>query len=135
MRSALDRGDGRPNGVRLHAGVAIIVPGPEGPRERYSMAEATITTTSASTVSTPATTTWAIDPSHSEVGFAVRHMMISSTKGRFSDITGTIALDEQDLGRSHVEVEIGVASIDTRDEKRDGHLRSSDFFDAESWPT
>jgi polyisoprenoid-binding protein YceI len=93
------------------------------------------TSNSTTTVAAPPTTTWTIDPSHSEVGFAVKHMMISSTKGRFSDVTGTITLDEQDLGRSRVEVEIGIASIDTRDEKRDAHLRSGDFFDAERWPT
>jgi polyisoprenoid-binding protein YceI len=97
--------------------------------------EQTSTITSTSPVAAPAASTWAIDPSHSEVGFAVKHMMISRTKGRFSDVKGTIAVDEQDPGRSGVEVEIGVASVDTRDEKRDAHLRSADFFDAERWPT
>ena len=96
--------------------------------------EQTTSSTSATVFAAPTTSTWTIDPSHSEVGFAVRHMMISSTKGRFSDVTGTITLDEQDISRSRVEVEIGVASIDTRDEKRDAHLRSADFFDAERWP-
>lgn len=61
--------------------------------------------------------------------------MISTTKGRFSDVTGTIALDEQQVANSQVEVEIAVASIDTRDEGRDTHLRSGDFFDAETFPT
>ena len=102
------------------------------------MAEATSTTYTIGTgtaTAVQAASIWTIDPSHSEVGFAVKHMMISSTKGRFSDIQGAITLDERDLGRSRVEVAIGVASIDTRDEKRDGHLRSGDFFDAERWPT
>jgi polyisoprenoid-binding protein YceI len=94
-----------------------------------------LTTEGRTATAVPATSTWAIDPSHSEVGFSVRHMMVSSTRGRFSDVRGTIVLDEQDLGRSRVDVEIGVASIDTRDEKRDAHLRSADFFEAETWPT
>ncbi len=81
-----------------------------------------------------AVTTWTIDPSHSAVEFAVRHMMISTVKGRFSDVRGTVMLDEEDPTRSRVEVAIGTASIDTRDEKRDAHLRSADFFDAEAHP-
>jgi len=74
-----------------------------------------------------------LDASHSHVGFSVRHMMVSKTKGRFAEVTGTIRIDEDPLASS-VEVEIPVASIDTRDESRDGHLRSADFFDAEQHP-
>ncbi len=80
------------------------------------------------------TSTWQIDPSHSTVEFAVKHMMISSTKGRFTDFSGEINLDENDLANSTVNVNINVASIDTHDEKRDEHLRSADFFDAENHP-
>lgn len=93
------------------------------------------TATITSPIAAPTTSIWAIDPAHSEVGFSVRHMMVSSTRGRFADVKGTIVLDEQDLSRSSVEAEIGVASIDTREERRDAHLRSGDFFDAEQWPT
>jgi len=82
----------------------------------------------------PAAGTYAIDASHSQVGFAVRHMMVSKTRGRFSDFAGTVEIAEDPL-ESSVSVTIQTASIDTRDEQRDGHLRSGDFFDAEAWPT
>ncbi len=80
-------------------------------------------------------TTWQIDAKHSLVEFAVKHMMFTTAKGRFSDLTGTIVHDEADPARSSVEVEIAAASIDTRDESRDAHLRSGDFFDVERFPT
>lgn len=79
-------------------------------------------------------TTWTIDPAHSAVEFAVRHMMITTVKGRFSGVEGSLELDEQDVTRSRVDVRIAAASIDTRDEKRDGHLRSADFFDVGNHP-
>jgi polyisoprenoid-binding protein YceI len=82
----------------------------------------------------PTTTTWTIDPSHSALEFAVRHMMITTVKGRFSDVQGTVVLDEQDVTRSRVDVVIETGSIDTRDERRDAHLRSADFFDVEKHP-
>lgn len=78
--------------------------------------------------------TWQIDPAHTEVGFAVKHLMISTVRGRFGSVGGTIRLDESDLERSSVEVEIDAASIDTRQEQRDAHLRSADFFDVEAHP-
>ena len=82
----------------------------------------------------PAAGTYALDASHSQVGFAVRHLMVSKTRGRFSDFAGTIEIGENPLDSS-VEVTIQAASVDTRDEQRDGHLRSGDFFDAEAYPT
>lgn len=81
------------------------------------------------------TTTYQIDSSHSEVGFSVKHLMISTVRGRFSGVRGTITIDEQDTSRSSVDVEIDAATIDTREEKRDAHLRSPDFFDVEKYPT
>jgi polyisoprenoid-binding protein YceI len=81
------------------------------------------------------TTTWTIDPSHSVVEFSVKHMMFATVMGRFTEVTGAINLDNQNVANSSVEVTIGAASIDTRDEKRDEHLRSADFFDAETYPT
>ncbi|HZS87042.1 MAG TPA: YceI family protein [Chloroflexota bacterium] len=77
----------------------------------------------------PQVSTWQIDPKHTLVEFSVRHMMITTVKGRFGDVKGTITLDESDITRSSVEAEIDANSIDTRDEQRDGHLRSPDFFD------
>lgn len=82
-----------------------------------------------------ATTVWTIDPSHSAVEFAVKHMMFATTKGRFSDVTGTITLDNEDVTNSTVEVEINAASVDTHDAKRDEHLKAADFFDVETYPT
>jgi polyisoprenoid-binding protein YceI len=82
----------------------------------------------------PAAGTYALDVAHSSVGFSVRHLMVSKTKGRFDDFAGTVTIADDPL-ESSVEVEIQVASVDTRDEARDGHLRSADFFDAEAFPT
>lgn len=82
----------------------------------------------------PAAGTYAVDPSHSEVGFAVRHLMVSKVRGRFPDFAGTIEIGENPLEAS-VSVTVRTASVDTRDEQRDAHLRSDDFFGAESHPT
>ena len=79
--------------------------------------------------------TWTIDPSHSHVEFAVKHMMFTTVRGSFERLSGTIRLDEANVANSSVEVEIEAASISTRDEKRDAHLRSADFFDVERYPT
>lgn len=76
--------------------------------------------------------TYAIDASHSNVEFAVKHMMITTVKGRFGDVKGTVTLPES--GQPVVDVTIGAASIDTRVEARDTHLRSADFFDVETYP-
>ena len=84
---------------------------------------------------TPATTTWSIDPAHSHVEFAVRHLMISTVKGRFGVVTGTVKTDEADPAKGEVEVSIDAASIDTREAQRDAHLKSADFFDVEQFPT
>ncbi len=78
--------------------------------------------------------TWTIDPAHTTAEFAVRHMMITTVKGRFAGVAGTLVLDEADVTRSRVEVTIDTASVDTREEKRDAHLRSADFFDVENHP-
>ena len=80
-------------------------------------------------------TSWLIDPAHSNVEFAVRHLMISSVKGRFGDVTGAVKIDPANPSSVLVDVTLKTASIDTRQEQRDAHLRSPDFFDAEKWPT
>lgn len=77
---------------------------------------------------------WKIDPAHSEVNFTVRHMMISNVRGRFEDFTGTVEFDQENPALSSVDVQIEAASINTREEKRDNHLRSADFFDVENHP-
>jgi polyisoprenoid-binding protein YceI len=79
--------------------------------------------------------TWQIDPSHSQVEFSVRHLMISNVRGYFTGISGQIRLDEGEIWKSAVEVEIDASSIDTRNKDRDAHLRSGDFFDVEKFPT
>ncbi len=81
-----------------------------------------------------ATTVWTIDNSHSAVEFAVKHMVFATAKGRFGNISGTIELDNENVANSTVNVTIDATSIDTRDEKRDGHLKSADFFDVENYP-
>jgi polyisoprenoid-binding protein YceI len=84
---------------------------------------------------TTGTTTWTIDPTHTLVEFSAKHMMITTVKGRFADVSGAITVDEEHPERSHVEVEFKAASIDTRAEQRDQHLRSADFLDVEKFPT
>jgi polyisoprenoid-binding protein YceI len=81
------------------------------------------------------TSTWKVDPSHSTVGFSVRHLVISNVHGEFSKYDAKIQLDDADVTRSTVEATIDVASIDTRSADRDGHLRSPDFFDVAKYPT
>ena len=77
--------------------------------------------------------TWTIDPSHSEVGFSVRHLMVSKVKGNFETFEGTITIAEDPL-QSKVTAEVDLGSINTRDEQRDGHLRSADFFEVDQHP-
>ncbi|MGA7631517.1 MAG: YceI family protein [Terriglobales bacterium] len=92
-----------------------------------------------STLATPQTataiTTWNIDPVHSVAEFKVKHMMISNVKGQFTKVQGVLSLDENDLTNSSIEASIEAASIHTRDEQRDGHLKSADFLDVEKFPT
>ena len=80
-------------------------------------------------------TRWNIDSSHSQVEFTVKHMMITKVRGRFADVEGAIMLDESSPADSSVKVEIDAASIDTREEDRDAHLRSGDFLNVEEYPT
>lgn len=75
--------------------------------------------------------TYTIDPSHSQVGFTVRHMGFSRVRGRFTNFSGTIQVDPENLSTLEVDVEIEAASIHTGDEKRDGHIRTGDFLSAD----
>ena len=79
-------------------------------------------------------TTWTIDPSHTTVEFVAKHMMITTVKGRFAELTGTIVADETDIADSSVEATLRAASLGTHNEQRDAHLRSPDFLDVESYP-
>jgi polyisoprenoid-binding protein YceI len=77
---------------------------------------------------------YVLDAAHTSAGFAVRHMVISNVKGGFADVAGVIMYDESDVAKSSVEVTIKTASVNTNNEKRDEHLRSPDFFDADKYP-
>lgn len=80
------------------------------------------------------TTIWTLDPTHTLVEFSAKHMMITTVKGRFGEVTGRIEWNEAEPSASSAEVEIPAASIDTRSEQRDEHLRSADFLDVGSHP-
>lgn len=79
--------------------------------------------------------TWTIDPDHSNVGFKVRHLMVSNVKGSFDKHSGTVEIDDKDITKSKVNVTIDTNSINTNVQKRDEHLRSADFFDVAKYPT
>ena len=90
-----------------------------------------MTTTTATETTT---TTWTVDPTHAEVGFAVKHLMIATVRGRFGTVEGTVVMNEIEPAKSKIDVAIDVTSIDTRQEMRDNHLRSPDFFDVATHP-
>ena len=79
--------------------------------------------------------TFVVDKAHSQVGFKVRHLGISNVRGNFADYDATVQLDPEDLQTLQVEATIDIASINTENERRDNHLRSDDFFNAEQFPT
>ncbi|WP_353952702.1 YceI family protein [Knoellia sp. S7-12] len=81
-----------------------------------------------------ATGTWAIDPTHTEVGFVTRHLMVSKVRGSFREVSGTVEVAE-DITQSVVDVTAQIASVETGSADRDTHLKSGDFFDAEQFPT
>ncbi len=86
------------------------------------------------TATDTATTTWKLDPAHSTAEFKVKHMMISNVKGSFSGLSGVLTEHKTDSTLSFVEASIPVASVNTGDAQRDGHLKSADFFDVEKFP-
>lgn len=92
----------------------------------------TTATLSPTVTSTATGQTWSLDPSHTQVGFAVKHLMISNVKGRFPQVNGSVHVEPS--GARTVDVSIDVASITTGDEKRDAHLRSADFLHADKHP-
>jgi polyisoprenoid-binding protein YceI len=78
---------------------------------------------------------WQIDTSHSHINFTARHMMISKVRGSFESFSGTVNFDEANPTNTTVNIEVDLASVNTRDEQRDGHLKSPDFFDVANYPT
>ncbi|MFS0577192.1 YceI family protein [Sporosarcina sp. 179-K 3D1 HS] len=79
-------------------------------------------------------TTWVIDSSHSNIGFTVKHMMVSKVRGNFESFKGTIEGNPEDLANANIEFSVDMSTINTNSEDRDNHLRSADFFDAETHP-
>ena len=77
---------------------------------------------------------WTVDPVHSHVGFSVRHMMVTTVRGKFTAFSGTLDIDPSDFTKSKIHGEIDVSSIDTGNTDRDNHLRNNDFFDAPTHP-
>jgi polyisoprenoid-binding protein YceI len=79
-------------------------------------------------------TTWKVDQSHSEIKFKVKHLVVSSVTGQFTSFDGTVESDKADFSDAKISFEADVNSIDTKNEQRDGHLKSPDFFDAVNHP-
>jgi polyisoprenoid-binding protein YceI len=102
----------------------------------FSQIEEIMTAIAEPTVAAPisAKTVWKLDPTHTLVEFSAKHLMITTVKGRITDIEGTIYADEKDPKNSTVEVTLKAASLDTRTDQRDQHLRSADFLDVEKYP-
>src|ERR1700712_4854444 len=81
------------------------------------------------------TSTWAIDPAHSQIDFQIRHLAVSNVRGSISGAKGTVVLDEADITKSKVEAILATATVNTSTEGRDKHLKSPDFFDVDKYPT
>ena len=79
--------------------------------------------------------TWDLDPTHSTATFSVKHMMVTNVRGEFGKLTGTVVYDPENIPASTVEAAVDPATVDTREPKRDGHLKSPDFFDVAKFPT
>ncbi len=89
---------------------------------------------STTTAPVTATGTYAVDPTHSRIGFVARHAMVTKVRGSFNEFVGTGYFDAENPAQSHLELTIEAASIDTRNADRDAHLRTNDFFDMEAYP-
>jgi polyisoprenoid-binding protein YceI len=93
------------------------------------------TTDRAATPTSAAATKWTIDPAHTSVTFGVRHMMVSTVRGEFQKVSGSVTWDPDQPEATTIEVTIDAASISTREAQRDAHLKSADFLDVEKFPT
>jgi polyisoprenoid-binding protein YceI len=103
------------------------------PWRRFIIFAALLAATSFPTLA--ATTTWQIDPKHSDAQFAITHLMISTVRGEFHGVKGTVVYDDKNFGASSVDVIIDATTVDTREPDRDKDLRSPKFFDTEKFPT
>src|ERR1700730_7057054 len=104
----------------------------------HSLARLAITAGLAAVLSLPAsaaTSTWQMDPMHTAAQFSVRHLAISTVRGGFSKVTGTVVFDDKDVSKSSVDVTIDVSTVDTREPNRDKDLMSDHFFDVANYPT
>jgi polyisoprenoid-binding protein YceI len=104
----------------------------------HSLARIAVTAGFAALLSLPAsaaTSTWQIDPQHTAAQFSVKHLAISTVRGGFSKVTGTVIFDDKDVSKSTVDVTIDVSTVDTREPNRDKDLKSDHFFDVEHYPT
>lgn len=104
----------------------------------HSLGRIVLTTGLAAILSLPvsaATSTWQLDPSHSAAQFSVRHLAISTVRGGFSNVKGTVIFDDKDVSKSSVDVTIDVSTVDTREPNRDKDLKTDKFFDVEHYPT
>jgi polyisoprenoid-binding protein YceI len=81
-----------------------------------------------------ATQTWTLDPTHSELQFKIKHLMISTVSGQFNDFKATVETEDNDFSKAKVQFEAAVDSISTNNEQRDAHLKNGDFFDIEKYP-
>ena len=95
---------------------------------------ALIAVTAAPVVASAAATEWKIDTSHSSAQFSIRHLMVSNVRGEFGNLSGTLSIDDADLTKSSITAEVDASSINTREPKRDEHLKSPDFFDVAKFP-
>jgi polyisoprenoid-binding protein YceI len=96
---------------------------------------AVVVVCSASVAGFAEASTWRIDSAHSSAQFAVRHLLVSTVRGHLGEVAGTVQLDEADVTRSSVDATVDPKGVDTRDAKRDEHLRSADFLDVAKYPT
>lgn len=94
----------------------------------------TLATPISQTAAASSPSRWTIDPAHTDILFSAKHMMVTTVRGKFHEVDGTLVLDESDPTRSTGEIRIAAASLNTGAAPRDAHLRSADFFDAENYP-
>ena len=103
-------------------------------RNRFLLALTLAGLTLAGTSARAQTSTWAIDPAHSSIGFQIRHMGVSNVRGSITGVKGTVTLNEKDITKSSVDATVETATVTTSQDARDKHLKSPDFFDVEKYP-